>query len=227
MKTKNLTPTEAMELLYITEKPLPLVDGEKLLTVNQFLSVFLPNDPFFIRPKKIGDEKIGDKWWHKAEIEILEGRNPDGLTLAHLQMGENGHEWRLLEEYEFSQEPNDDVEFWFDGEWIKGCKWLGDSTHRTRKPKGYYLPKQQEPEQPKPTHPDNYNDTPETRKALMGAWVKTSDGEIQITAVQRGGINGFGLMCFWHKSSTHKISFDRGETWHDWGYLPKQEVQSE
>jgi hypothetical protein len=215
MKTKQLTPREAMELFLLTRKPLPLRYGNKLdaVSINSALPFYILGNPY--------------SWSVTAEIEIPEGRNPDGLTLAHLQMGENGHEYRLLEEYEFSQEPNDDVEFWFDGEWIKGCKWLGDSTHRTRKPKGYYLPKQQEPEQPKPTHPDNYNDTPETRKALMGAWVKTSDGEIQITAVQRGGINGFGLMCFWHKSSTHKISFDRGETWHDWGYLPKQEVQSE
>jgi hypothetical protein len=143
MKTKNLTPKEAMELLYITEKPLPLVNGEKLLTVNQFLSVFLPNDPFFIRPKKIGGEKIGDKWWHTAEIEIPEGRNPDGITLAHLQMWEHGNEWRLLEDGESSSIVTNAIEYWNEENkrWISGCMGDGElDTYRTRKPKGYFLP---------------------------------------------------------------------------------------
>jgi hypothetical protein len=152
MKTKQLTPREAMELLLITGKPLPC----KLQFFHTYLSIevsavnmFSSNSPFFSETEHPSyNEPVG--WKGEIEIEIPEGRNPDELTLAHLQMGENGHEYRLLEEGEETKLPTDNIEYW-DGEektWIKGASgYSGALTYRTRKAKGHFLPKSQETEQ--------------------------------------------------------------------------------
>ena len=136
MKFKDLTPIEAMNLLLITGKPLPLSADYTLDGVN------LRNKTFLIT-KNIGlkcEEECEESW---CEIEIpTNGRNPAELTLAHLQMGENGHEYRLLEEGEKTKLPTDDIEYWNGGEniWLKYDHGQNKNvTYRTRKPKGYFL----------------------------------------------------------------------------------------
>jgi hypothetical protein len=133
MKTKTYDFWQALDLFRITKKPIPLggirqalpiCGANKITTTSAFREVDLKDN---------------------IEVPLPEGRNPDGLTLAHLQMGENGEEYRLLEEGEESKTETNDIEYWceHDNKWVQGC--FGDDppyTYRTRKPKGYFLPKE-------------------------------------------------------------------------------------
>jgi hypothetical protein len=75
---------------------------------------------------------------------------------------------------------------------------------------------------------DHYSDTPETRTLLLGAVLKNKQGEWGRVGgyTSRYIHNSIVHDVLWGKCSDHKISFDKGIKWHDWGYLPKKEVQS-
>jgi hypothetical protein len=143
MKTKQLTPREALELLLLTGKPLPLANGSTLHGAAPYLGFC----PFYIKNKNSALIEDGDlTFTNVVEIEIPEGRNPDGITLAHLQMGENGQEYRLLDEGEYSEKNTDEIEVWgsMGNSWLKYNSGQNKNvTYRTRKPKGYFLPKKE------------------------------------------------------------------------------------
>jgi hypothetical protein len=77
MKTKNLTPREAMELLLLTGKPLPSKTTGNYTSPDHYLTAVSIDDednPFFV----ISD--YGGFWTPSFEIEIPEGRNHDEKT---------------------------------------------------------------------------------------------------------------------------------------------------
>jgi hypothetical protein len=81
-----------------------------------------------------------------AATKIAKGHNPDNLTEEQVGVKDG---WRLLEPEEIHGGNNLTTEMqpWLDeGEWLP-CACHGadpDNTYRTKKPKGYFLPKTQE-----------------------------------------------------------------------------------
>jgi len=132
MKTKTLDFWAAYELFRITQKPIPF--GRDV--VRWFDTKKMEMYPDY----KHGEYAYGLK---KIEVPIPNGHNPDKLTLAHLQMGENGQEYRLLEEDEFIDidQYSEWLEHWKIDQWVEGFKGTENYTYRTRKPKGWFLTK--------------------------------------------------------------------------------------
>jgi len=125
MKTKTYDFKEALDLYIETGyKPIPTVEGKVLW--------------FHARDKTMLCERQGINY-HQTEIEvpIPEGRNPDELTIAHLQMGEDGEQCRVTEE---GEPLPDDAEFWVrvDKRWQPTETRWAEMTIRTRKPKGWF-----------------------------------------------------------------------------------------
>ena len=128
MKTKTYNFWEALDLFRITQKPIPTI--EKYQTYPD------------CREKSI-ERYLDGKFFGCVEtikVPIPEGRNPDELTLAHLQMGEDWESWRFTEKDEPLPE---DAEWWNGLEWVEneGEKIYKNFTYRTRKPKGWFLTK--------------------------------------------------------------------------------------
>ncbi len=134
MKTKTYDFWQALDLFILTKKPIPLggirqalpiCGANKITTTSAFREVDLKDN---------------------IEVPLPEGRNPDELTLAHLQMGENGEEYRLISEDEEWEGACafDSVEMWSKvmKKWYYEPYFATDNTYRTRKPKGWFLPKE-------------------------------------------------------------------------------------
>ena len=126
MKTKTYNFKEALNL-YIETGYKPIPTTEKYQTYPDCREKSIER---YVEGKFLGCVET-------IQVPIPEGRNPDELTIAHLQMGENGEACRLTE----NEEPMpEDAEYW-DREHKRWqptrTLWFG-MTLRTRKPKGWW-----------------------------------------------------------------------------------------
>ena len=127
MKTKTYDFKQALDLYIETGyKPIPLGDGAVAhISTREFAKELIYIDSYVFKQVKT------------IEVPIPEGRNPDELTIAHLQMGEDGEQCRVTEE---GEPLPDDAEFWVrvDKRWQPTETRWAEMTIRTRKPKGWF-----------------------------------------------------------------------------------------
>ncbi len=154
-----------------------------------------------------------------ARPKIAEGHNPHGLSEDHVDI-KNG--WRLLTAEEITEERETTLEIQMlyesDKTWDStgNCGSTHAYTYRTRKPKGYYLPKPKDEPKPRTLVPWTFSTSPVPPFSIRGIHGTEKIGTL---IFKNATLAGF---CFSEKiidrtwlfiSQTYEHSIDGGKTW--------------